>query len=106
MRKLVLFVLFAMINISVFAINEKPTKQEIRTTIVKLLGKTDFKIKKELKTTVEFIINKKGELVILDITCSNPLICEFIKNKLNYKKVHSNSTDVQFFKMPLRILKS
>ncbi|CAM1361452.1 hypothetical protein [Tenacibaculum xiamenense] len=106
MRKLVLFVLFAMINISLFATNENPTKQEIRTTIVKLLGKTDFKIEKELTTTVEFIINKKGELVILDIACPNPSVCDFIKNKLNYKKVHSTITDVQFFKMPLRLLKS
>ncbi|MGG8497380.1 hypothetical protein ACQY1Q_13270 [Tenacibaculum sp. TC6] len=107
MRKFVLFVFIAMINVSLFAANENPLKEEIRTNIVKLLGKANFKVEEEFKTTVDFLVNKKGQVVILNIDCNSPVVCEYIKSKLNYKKVYNNSNQsIQVYKMPLRILKS
>ncbi|CAL2107082.1 conserved exported hypothetical protein [Tenacibaculum sp. 190524A02b] len=107
MRKLVLFVTVVMMSLSTFANNEIPVKDEIRTKIVKLLGKVNFTIKEEVKTTVDFLINKKGEVVILEIDCASPEVCSYIKSKLNYKKVYKKlNTSLKVYKMPLTIVKN
>ncbi|CAM1351544.1 MULTISPECIES: hypothetical protein [Tenacibaculum] len=107
MRKFVLLVFVALMNVSAFAINENPVKEEIRTNIVKLLGKVDFTIEKDVKTTIDFLVNKKGEVVILDVDCASPEVCAYIKSKLNYKRVYKNiKKSVQIYKMPLKIVRS
>lgn len=110
MKKLVVFLFVAMMSVTSFAVEgtltSKEVRKEIRTKIVKLLGKPEFNVEKEITTTVDFLINKSGEIVILDVECTNPNVCAFVKSKLNYKKVFnkSNSTS-KVYKMPLRITK-
>ncbi len=107
MRKLLLFVLPLLLSVTVFGTNENPEKKEMRSIIVQLLGKTNFTIAEEFSTTVAFIINKKGEIVIVDIQCSNSEICSFIKQKLNYKKVNSKPlTETEIYKVPIRFSKN
>lgn len=111
MKKCIVLVFALMISISSFANEGNPTSKkevrtEIRTKIVQLLGKADFTFDKEVKTTVDLLINKKGEIVILDVECANPSVCAFVKRKLNYKKVYNNlNKSVKVYKMPLRIIK-
>ncbi|PQJ21697.1 hypothetical protein [Tenacibaculum sp. SG-28] len=103
MRKLFLFILPLLLSVTAFGTNENPEKREMRSTIVKLLGKTNFTIEEELSTTVVFVINKKSEIVIVDIQCSNTEICSFIKQKLNYKKVNVKQLkEIEVYKVPLR----
>lgn len=109
MKKLVALVFVLLMNISSFANTGTPTsnevKKEIRTKIVKLLGHADFTFEKEVKTTVDLLINKKGEIVVLDIECANPKVCDFIKRKLNYKKVYNTlNRGLTIYKMPLRVI--
>lgn len=111
MKKFIVVVFALMVSISSFANNETPVsenvKNEIRTQVVKLLKDSKFVLENEVKTTVELIINRKGELVILNIDCTNPTVCSYLKNKLNYKKVVSKKYPFgKIYKMPLRILKS
>ncbi|MFV0249324.1 MAG: hypothetical protein ACK5H1_10270 [Tenacibaculum sp.] len=106
MRKLILFIVFIFINISVFGIDKNPNKEQIRANIIKLLDKTDFDVEENFKTVVEFVVNKKGEFIILDINCKNSQVCSFIKNKLNYKKVYNRPlSSVQIYKLPLKIVR-
>lgn len=110
MKKVIALVFVLMMSVSSFASNENPTskevKREIRTKIVKLLGQADFTVNKDVKTTVDLLINKKGEIVILDVECADPTVCAFVKRKLNYKKIYKKLNDsVKVYKMPLRILK-
>lgn len=109
MKKVIALVFVLMMGVSSFANNENPNskgvKNEIRTKIVKLLGKADFNFDKEVKTTVDLLINKKGEIVILDIECTNPAVCNYVKRKLNYKKVYNKLNEsIRVYKMPLRIV--
>lgn len=107
MRKLVLFVFVTMVTFTAFATEENPTKQEIRSSIVKLLGNIDFKMEDNLETSVDFLINKKGEIVILEVKSNSPIITNYVKTKLNYKKVFSNPvSSVQIYRMPLKFVKS
>ncbi|CAM1358720.1 conserved exported hypothetical protein [Tenacibaculum litopenaei] len=106
MRKLVVIITALILSSTSLMANENPVKKEIRTNIVKLLKKAKFNIQTDVQTTIEFLVTKKGEVVILDIDCSNPEICNYIKSKLNYKRVATSAnTSVQIFKMPLKIVK-
>ncbi|WP_435260797.1 hypothetical protein [Tenacibaculum sp. nBUS_03] len=106
MKKFVVLVFVALMNVSAFANNENPVKEEIRTKIVKLLGKIDFTIEKDVNTNIDFLVNKKGEIVILDIECASPEICAYIKSKLNYKKVKNNIEEtLRMYRMPLKIVR-
>lgn len=104
MKKLFVFVFVALLSTSVFSIDEKPAKEEIRTKIVALLGKPGFEIENDVKTTVEFLINKSGEIVILNIDCNSPEICNYVKNKLNYQIVNKEAKfNNDVYRIPLTI---
>ena len=50
----------------------------------------------------DFLINKKGELVVLNIDCANQEICDYVKSRLNYKKIASESIlKNKVYRMPL-----
>ncbi|WP_299105346.1 hypothetical protein [uncultured Tenacibaculum sp.] len=102
MKKLVVLVVVMLLSASSFAVNENPAKNEIRSKIVELLGKTSFTVSKDVKTSVEFLINKNGEIVILDIDCKNEQVCGYVKSKLNYKKISSELIiKNKVYRMPL-----
>lgn len=110
MKKLVALVIVLLMSVSSFANEKNPTskevKKEIRAKIVNLLGKADFSFKNEIKTTVDVLINKNGEIVVLNVECVNPEVCAYVKRKLNYKKVVSKlDKRVKIYKLPLRIVK-
>lgn len=105
MKKLLVLVFVTLISTSVFSTNENPNKKEIRAKIVTLLGNPKFTIDNEVKTIVEFTLNNKGEIVILNVDCEKTQICDYIKSRLNYKKVYNpfiqSSNDI--YKIPLTI---
>lgn len=105
MKKLLVLVFVTLISTSVFSTNENPSKKEIRAKIVTLLGNPKFTLDSEVKTIVEFTLNNKGEIVILNVDCEKTQICDYIKSRLNYKKVYNpfiqSSNDI--YKIPLTI---
>lgn len=108
MKKLVVFLFVALLSVSTFANNAKPVedlKSSIRTEIVKLLGHVNFSLEKNTKTTVEFMINKKGQIIVLDVDSKNTKINSFVKSKLNYKFIAPRNLAGKTFKMPLTLVK-
>ncbi|MGG6229518.1 hypothetical protein [Tenacibaculum sp. SDUM215027] len=107
MKKLFVLVFVTLMSTSVFSTNENPTKEHIRTKIVELLGNPNFVLDKEVKTTVEFLINKNGEIVILNVNCETEQICHYVKSRLNYKFINNElKLKNHIYKMPLTIQKS
>ncbi|RLK03277.1 hypothetical protein [Tenacibaculum discolor] len=107
MKKLFVLIFITLMSTSVFSTNENPAKEQIRSKIVELLGNPNFVLDKEVKTTVEFLINKKGEIVILNVNCDTEQVCHYVKSRLNYKLINKELTvKNHIYKMPLIIEKS
>ena len=95
---------------TVFTINaseKKPltSKVQLRTEIASILGKKiPVEIKKDLKTTLSFMINNKNEVVVISVDSKNTSLNTFVKNKLNYKKVSVKGLKKgNIYKMPINI---
>ncbi len=105
MKKLVFLVLF--VGTFAFANNPKANEStsELRTQIVKLLGSANFVIEDNIDTVVEFMVNKKGEVIVLTVTSENAVINDFVKRKLNYNKITTKSNvRGKVFKMPVKLV--
>jgi len=105
---IIAFVLFAM-NAS--AANTtgpvKPTSQ-LRSEIVDIIGPNcPYEHNKdECTAEVLFTINTKGELIVLSVISPNVKAEEFLKSKLNYKKVsHTPKREGEIFLLPLRMIR-
>ncbi len=91
MKKLIV-VLFALVVSSgqSFASNSNPVErdQRIRNEVANLLKDPKISVEKnDLSATIQFTLNKKGELVVLDVDSEKDLVIDYIKSRLNYKKV-------------------
>ncbi|SDW42856.1 hypothetical protein SAMN05444411_101697 [Lutibacter oricola] len=79
---------------------------QVRAKIVKLLESAPFRVSADVNAEVEFLITKKGEIVVINVSSKNALVEDYVKSKLNYQKVFvSTNYRSQFFKMPLKIVK-
>jgi len=70
-----------------------PTVDELSLTqqIGVLLEKNTFDITKDLVADVRFVFNDSGEIVVLSVETANERLEGFVKGRLNYKKVKTNS---------------
>lgn len=108
MKKLaVVIFVFAMSVTSTFANNEdklKKKRSEVRTEVVKLLGKYDRDLNASMHTEVSFIINRKNEIVVLSVDSKNQSLVSYVKRKLNYKKIKVNTLNyMKVYKLPLKV---
>lgn len=108
MKKLVLVLVAVLSMTTAVASNEKPSdkaKRQLRAKIVKLLGKADFSFSEEITAQVNFLVNKKGEIIVLSVNSANANVDSYVKRKLNYRRINPtvNGT-VQMYKMPIRIV--
>lgn len=79
-------------------INPDGVKEEIES----LLKAPNFKIDKNTTTMVTFMLNKKNEVLVINVETDNKSIERYIKNSLNYKKLKTNTTK-KLFKIPVKI---
>ncbi len=106
-----LFLLLAItVSTTIFANNSRPAdvvKSEIRTEIIKLLGNANFNVESDLTADVEFMINNKGEVIVLTVDTKNSDVETYVKNKLNYRLI-TNKFIVKgkIYKMPLKLVKA
>ena len=58
----------------------------------------------ELTAEVRFIVNEKGELVVLSVETKDEILEGFVKNRLNYQKVQlKNVAPGRVYEIPIRI---
>ena len=80
-----------------------PTKPNgVKEEIESLLKKPNFKLDKDTTTIVTFMVNKKNEILVINVDTENKLIDSYIKRALNYKKLKTITTK-KLFKIPVKI---
>lgn len=106
MKKLLFVFVFA-VSLSTFASEEKPVKNtDLRAGIAKLLSKATFSIDEDATAVVSFIINTKGEIIVLLVDSKNEYIGGYIKSRLNYHVVTKEANlKGKVYKMPVKIIK-
>lgn len=92
---------------SATATEKEPSKitKKLRTEIVSLLGdKIPLDVKNSSQAAISFIINNKNELVVISVDSQLSEFSSFVKNKLNYKKVHTKGLKKgEVYKVPVQI---
>jgi hypothetical protein len=94
----------------VSATNDEPVdKKEIMTIIAKdvqkLLKNSDISLKVTEKAIVKIMINSKNEIVVLSVDTDNLAVDAFVKGRLNYNKVSTNTLS-EVFTLPIKVLAS
>ncbi|MFC5046694.1 hypothetical protein ACFSTE_10270 [Aquimarina hainanensis] len=85
----VVLVAFALVVSGVMSASTVPgkDKRSVSAEIGELLKSPSFKIKQDIKAEVTFTLNKDKEIVVLSVDTKDEKIVDFIKARLNYKKV-------------------
>ena len=110
MKKLFIVAAIALFSLNVSAA-EKPIKpsESLRAEIVQLIGSETPFIMGDAEYTVEvlFTVNSKSEIIVLYSNASNKEMENFIKSKLNYKKVDFQvKKEGELFLLPVKFQKS
>lgn len=108
MKKLaVVIFVFAMSVTSAFANNDDKMRKktsEVRTEVVKLLGNYDRTLDETLNTSIRFLINRKNEIIVLNVDSKDASLVSYVKRKLNYKKIKAaNSSYMKVYRLPLKV---
>tara|TARA_R110002049_G_scaffold616_7_gene3547 strand:- start:8369 stop:8728 length:360 start_codon:yes stop_codon:yes gene_type:complete len=111
MKKLtIVFLVALMTSVSAFSNNSDNIKEidlKLRKKIVELLGNYKGKLDSNLETSIEFLINKKGEIVVLSIDSKKDNVASFIKNKLNYKIASVENLEIlKRYRVPVKFVKT
>ena len=93
LRKLFLAtLLLAFLGVSAFSNNSPNPSSKLRSKIISLVQAPDMsKSDHNEVATLEFIINRDGEIVILSVHTENRHLEKMLKERLNYKKSGMNN---------------
>lgn len=80
------------------------TKTNFSVEIGKLLENPNFDM--EVTTSVCFVINSDGEIVVLSVDTKNTIVERFIKSRLNYEKIKSRLIKGKEYTVPVRIVRN
>ncbi|MFT0715904.1 hypothetical protein [Flagellimonas lutimaris] len=105
--KTVTVALALMATMSAFATKGKKVTKEnnLSGQIYEMLKKNQFnEDHKEMTAEVRFIVNEKGELVVLSVETKDEILEGFVKSRLNYQKVElENVAPGRVYEIPVRI---
>ncbi len=106
MKKVKVFlVAFALVTgtlLSAAAAADPDVKTSFSVEITKLLEfPPNFDV--EVNTSVIFVINYEGEIVVLSVDTENKMVENFLKNRLNYKKINTDLKIGKEYKVPIKI---
>tara|TARA_B100000809_G_scaffold107339_1_gene105817 strand:- start:14200 stop:14544 length:345 start_codon:yes stop_codon:yes gene_type:complete len=105
---LVIVVLILGTNATIASTPEKMTiNEKLRTEIRRLLEHSYFLGEDTIiSAKVDFLVNQKGEIVVLMVDSSDERIIAFIKDRLNYKTIVSPSDELnnKKFSIPVKIV--
>ncbi|MEM9678856.1 MAG: hypothetical protein AAF901_00920 [Bacteroidota bacterium] len=110
----VLVLVVAVAFSSVLSASTKPEKAKkaestnVTQTVGELLKNPSFELKHDAKAMVILTINKDNEFVVLSVDSEDETVENFIKSRLNYKKVAEDVSTgrTKTFKIPVRITAS
>lgn len=89
--------------ISASEINKESTAVTLTDEIGTLLSNPDFKINNDITASIDIMLNKDNEIVVLSVDANNNKVEGFIKKRLNYKSIKAlYLNDSQPIKVPVR----
>lgn len=101
---LVAAAMFAVGSVSANDNTPSNTKAQLASQIQKMLKKNSFDVADDLTANVRFIINDEGEIVVISVETANEQLEGFVKRRLNYKKVKTDSAVTgKTYTVPVRI---
>ncbi len=109
--KKITVLLFAIVlgSSQIFASNNNPVNAEqlLRNEIASLLDHPKIKVEKEeLSANIEFTLNSRDEIVVLTVDSEQDIVIEYVKSRLNYKKIDSEiKAGNKVFKIALKIIR-
>ena len=77
----------------------------ISKEISKLLDEQLEYFKSEFKAQVTFTVNKSHEIVVIDVDSDNEKFVNYIKSRLNYKKLKAEATSGKMYFLPVSVKK-
>ncbi|KAA1243875.1 hypothetical protein [Aquimarina sp. RZ0] len=111
MKKLIVLLAIVFLGtVQIFA-NDKNTpenaQQKLRKEIITLLDKPQIVVEQAIKANIEFMLNAKNEIVILTVDSDKELIENYVKTRLNYKKINfeGSGTGNTIFNITLKVVK-
>ena len=82
---------------------EDPGKR-LTQEIHAMLDDNEFAAKQDVVAKVRFMINKEGEIVIVTVDSADQNVAQFVKGRLNYKKIDTEGLATgKLYNLPLRI---
>lgn len=80
----------------------------ISETVSKLLERPYFQLNEDINTKVEIAINKDKEIVVLSVDTKDKKVENYIKSRLNYKKIPNDVIvdGIEHYTIPIKMLKS
>ena len=86
---------------------EKAEPISVTETVGKLLKNPYFQLKEDVTATVSIVLNESNEMVVLSVDTDNSTVADYIKSRLNYKKLSEEAVGYnKSFKVPVKMLKS
>ena len=110
MKALKMFVLAVAITFSsVLSASTNPTKdvepQTVSETVGELLKNPDLQFDSDVSAIVELVINENNEMVVLNVDTTHETVENYIKYRLNYKKLSKEAIgNHRSFKVPVKII--
>ncbi len=110
MRQLKTLVLVVAITFSsVLMASTTPEDRKTESAVIteqigKLLKNPNFLVDKEIIANVKVTLNKNNEMVVLSVDSDDTQVANFIKSRLNYKKVATSIESLEHtFIVPIRV---
>lgn len=108
MRKVSLLVFAALFAVSTaFATGTEPTSDKnpksVHEQVAELLKDPNFRVTHDITAEVTLMVNKENEVVVLDVDTNEEFVSKFIKDRLNYETLETQTAGVQFT-VPVRIV--
>jgi hypothetical protein len=103
MLLLVLAITFgSVVSANTLTIEKDPTS--LNEKITKLLKNPSLNLDHEINANVTFMLNKNSEIVVLAVDCNCKQTSNYIKNRLNYRKLDVSVDDLnKTFVVPVKI---
>jgi hypothetical protein len=103
MLLLVLAITFgSVVSANTLTIEKDPTS--LNEKITKLLKNPSLNLDHEINANVTFMLNKNSEIVVLAVDCNCKQTSNYIKNRLNYRKLDVSVEDLnKTFVVPVKI---
>lgn len=87
-----------------FGPSSVPASPETSLEISELLKNPKFTIEDDCRATVEFVMNKHGEMVILTVEAENDVFEEFLRNRLNYQLLETRLEIGKTYTVPIKLV--